>query len=59
MELASGGSSGAAKAQPQCSSWPGRVGRQVGCVTDRPITSCRPCTAMRGGAATLSRGHAA
>lgn len=41
--LASGGSPGAANAQPACSSWPGRVSCQVGCVTDRPITSCRPC----------------
>ena len=40
-----GGSSGLANAQPVCSSFgsSGRVRCQVGCVTDRPITSCRPC----------------
>ena len=41
----SGGSSGLANTQPVCSSLgsSGRVRCHVGCVTDNPMTSCRPC----------------
>ncbi len=44
-----GGSSGLANTQPVCSSLgsSGRVRCQVGCVTDSPITSCKPCAPAR------------
>lgn len=45
--LDSGASPGAANAQPACSSWPGRVCCHVGCVTDSPITSVRPCSTVQ------------
>lgn len=55
VELARGASPGAAKAHPVCSSWPRRVCCQVGCVTDSPITSCRPWVPARGGAEGVRR----
>lgn len=48
VELDSGASPGAANAHPVCSSAPGRVACQVGCVTDRPMTLVRPCGARVG-----------
>jgi hypothetical protein len=43
--LLSGASPGLTKAQPVClsDSLSGRVRCQVGWVTDKPTTSCRPC----------------
>jgi hypothetical protein len=55
--LLRGASPGVTKAQPVClsASLSGRVRCQVGCVTDRPMASCRPCVHRNRNSSLLGR----